>query len=120
MARFDVPERDDNRVLYPGWVVAHAANALNTIDRVRGVGGQPDAEYAFKFGLQAHRPLQLLRYGAREPAIDAAGQLVSPFDPPVYSAASRDSFGHLVDELQRDLFNAIGVAADDINLGFDQ
>ena len=114
--QFSVAPREDPWVLYPGWVVALLANALNEVDRVRVAAEQPEAEYAFKYQVQTNRALTVMRYGGRSPIIDSAGNLQASLYPPVYSVTTRESFRQLVDDCQRDLFNAIGVVAADIDL----
>lgn len=118
VSEFEVTQHQGDWMVFADWIVSFAANCLNAIDQVRTASEQPDAEYALKFQIQTQGALRLLWYGAQNGFLGTAGEIQSPFYPPVYSVTTRQSFSQLIDDLQRDVFNAVGVDADDIGVQF--
>jgi hypothetical protein len=116
VVQFEVRDDETNWTLDPELVVALAGNALLEVDRVRKLGGQPDAEYAVKFQIATQTALQVMNYGGGVLRIGRPVHIHTSLSPPVYVVSSSDTFSGFIDDIQRDLFNAAGVTADDINI----
>ena len=62
--------------------------------------------------------MTLMRYNEQSP-IHYPIQLIGPLTPPIFSVSSRPLFSEVVDHVQRDLFNAAGVMANELVVDFE-
>jgi hypothetical protein len=103
---FFTRKRDTRLVLYAGWLVGMAANALSIIDYLRIAAGSPGAEYGLELAVYNPSGFQVGEYGGREyGSHDWSG---SPTFPR-YAIGDRSDFADLVEVIERDFWNAIGI-----------
>jgi Putative DNA-binding domain len=97
-------------LIYPGWYLAVAVNAVESSDRFRTVAGAAAVEYALEIELIASRALPVMRFG--DNWFDPAGQYPPGSTPfPRYVVGPPATFQETYTQIYRDFWNAIGIDA---------
>jgi hypothetical protein len=93
--------------IYLGWILSQLAALLVTIDKMREVGGFPDAEYAIQMVTKTHgHTLKLMGgdgYFDDEYRFETGDQKF-----PTYSYSPRSEQAMLVNEMAQDILHAVG------------
>jgi len=97
----------DPQVVYAAWFVGLACNALSMVDYLREAVGSPGAEYGLELAVYAGGGFDVGAYGGRE--YGSARWNIGSITFPRYPVAARANFAALVELIERDFWNAVGI-----------